>query len=426
MRTRILVGFFSLLVFILLAAPAAAAFQASVSISAFHDTLAPHGRWIVTHSYGEVWVPAGIDASWQPYWNGEWVWTDYGWTWVSYDPWGAIPFHYGTWTWIDSDGWAWIPGTVWAPAWVTWAWTDNCVGWAPVPATFALSATGYFGSPVVLPASRYVFVSANQFVASPIRSARLAPSGNAALLASARTATRFNVSGGVVRTTADPPPAFVQRASGRTLQRVSIEHARTHPTALAATSHTGHIGVVAPARERATMSVRATANERSATGRTGSASAKARVQSARHASEPAASSASVRHGAKSSSSVKSSSTVSSRAKVEKSSHSGSRAAGATSVSRTRNEPAHEAKKSPAHEVKKSKASPQAPETHAARTAHGPQPQAHHERAASAAHAAHPAPEAHPAPHAASAGRQASPKPPPPKQHPPKPKDQEHS
>ncbi|HMF10291.1 MAG TPA: DUF6600 domain-containing protein, partial [Thermoanaerobaculia bacterium] len=300
MRKVILVGFFSLVVSVLLAAPAAAAFQASVSISAFHDTLAPHGRWIVTRSYGEVWVPAGIDASWQPYWNGEWVWTDYGWTWVSYDPWGDIPFHYGTWTWVDGDGWAWIPGTVWAPAWVTWAWTDNCVGWAPVPATFALSATGYFGSPVVVPASRYVFVPANQFVASPVQQARFPSSRNAAFLASARTATRFSVSGGVVHTTADPPPAFVQKATGRQLQRVSIEHARTHPTALAATSHTGHIGVVAPARERASMNARNAATERTTTGRNGPASAKARVASARHSGEPAASSASVRHGTKSS------------------------------------------------------------------------------------------------------------------------------
>jgi hypothetical protein len=417
MRKGILVVSFSLLVFALLAAPAAAAFQTSVSISVFHDTLAPHGRWIVTHSYGEVWVPAGIDATWQPYWNGEWVWTDYGWTWVSYDPWGDIPFHYGTWTWVDGDGWAWIPGTVWAPAWVTWAWTDNCVGWAPVPATFALTATGYFGSPVVLPASRYVFVPANQFVASPIQRVRFPSSRNAAFLASARTATRFSVSGGVVRTTADPPPAFVQRVTGRQLQRVSIEHAQTHPTALTATSHTGHIGVVAPARERAAMNVRTTANERNATGRAGTASAKARVASARHASGPSASSASVRHGAKSSSSVKSSTTVSSRAKVEKNSRPESRAAGSTSVSRTHSE-------SP-HEPKPSKPAPEAAQTHAGGTAHGSQPQAHHERAATAAPATHPAPEAHTAPHAAAGGR-AAPKAPPPKQHPPKPKDQEHS
>jgi hypothetical protein len=412
MRNRILVGFFSLLVFILLAAPAAAAVQASVSISVFHDTLAPHGRWIVTHSYGEVWVPAGIDAGWQPYWNGQWVWTDYGWTWVSYDPWGDIPFHYGTWTWADGDGWVWIPGTVWAPAWVTWAWTDNCIGWAPVPATFVFSSSGYFGSPVVLPASRYVFVPANQFVASPVQNVRFPSSRNATLLAGARTATRFSVSGGVVRTTADPPPAFVQRVTGKQLQRVSIEHARTHPTALAAAAHAGHIGVVAPARERAAMNVRTTANEQKTTTRAGSASAKARVESARHGNERTATSASVRHGAKSSTSVKSGAKSSTRVKssssptgnkpsVERSSHSRTAGSAETSASRTRSAPAHEAK---------SKPKTQAPETHAATTAH----------------AAHAAPATHPAPQAAPAGRPASPKAPPPKQHPPKDKDQEHS
>jgi uncharacterized protein DUF6600 len=285
MRKGILVSFFSLLLLILLAAPAGAAFRATVSISAFHDSLAPHGRWVVTQSYGEVWVPSGIDADWQPYRNGEWVWSDYGWTWVSYDPWGNIPFHYGTWVWIDGNGWVWIPGTVWAPAWVTWAWTDDCIGWAPVPATFVLGVGGYVGSPVVLPASRYVFVSARQFVGDPIQSVRLPTSRNATLLSHARTATRFNVSGGVVRTTADPPPSFVERMTGKHLQRVSIASARTHPTALAAAGHTGRVGVVAPARERA-LAIRTT-DEKSAgaagvaNGRSGKGNGPARTAQSR-------------------------------------------------------------------------------------------------------------------------------------------------
>src|SRR5262245_58340146 len=113
------------------AQPAQAA--ASVSFSYFHDSLAPHGRWIVTAQYGQVWAPA-VSAGWQPYVNGQWAYTDWGWTWVSADPWGEIPFHYGTWVWLSAQGWVWVPGYVWAPAWVTWAYTPDFIGWAPVPA----------------------------------------------------------------------------------------------------------------------------------------------------------------------------------------------------------------------------------------------------------------------------------------------------
>ena len=56
----------------------------SVSLSFFHETLAPHGRWVMTASYGEVWAPA-VAVGWAPYVNGEWVYSDWGWTWVSYD-----------------------------------------------------------------------------------------------------------------------------------------------------------------------------------------------------------------------------------------------------------------------------------------------------------------------------------------------------
>jgi len=56
---------------------------------------------------------------------------------------------------------------------VTWAYTDDYVGWAPVPPTFALSATGYFGAPVVVTATRYVFVPTRQFVGVPVATVRV-------------------------------------------------------------------------------------------------------------------------------------------------------------------------------------------------------------------------------------------------------------
>jgi hypothetical protein len=54
------------------------------------------------------------------------VWEDwYGWTWVSADPWGWAPYHYGRWFHHDRFGWCWYPGAFgprhyWSPALVGW------------------------------------------------------------------------------------------------------------------------------------------------------------------------------------------------------------------------------------------------------------------------------------------------------------------
>ena len=46
-------------------------------------------------------------------------------------PWGWAPFHYGRWGWTPALGWFWGPGLVWAPAWVSWRYTNGHVAWAP-------------------------------------------------------------------------------------------------------------------------------------------------------------------------------------------------------------------------------------------------------------------------------------------------------
>jgi hypothetical protein len=240
--------------FAILAPPtASASVSFEVSITHFHRTLAPYGRWVVAARYGEVWVPAGVSRGWDPYWDGEWLWTDYGWTWVSYDPWGDIPYHYGTWAWVDPYGWVWVPGTIWAPAWVTWAWTNDYIGWAPVPVTFVITASGYSGPPVVLDASRYVFVPATQFVGVNVSRVRVSESRNTAILPQTQRATRFAVSGGIVRATADPPLSFVQRVTRKRFERAGVDRLKTRPTTLAAARVSGkRFGVAAPAAERST------------------------------------------------------------------------------------------------------------------------------------------------------------------------------
>ncbi len=227
---------------------AAASVSFSVTIEGFHDELAPYGTW-VDCAYGEAWVPR-VSARWAPYTDGEWVYTRYGWTWAADDPWGGDPYHYGTWVYLAGYGWAWVPGTVWAPAWVTWCYSDDWIGWAPLPPEMAFGVSGYSGRPIVLPATRYVFVPTTRFVGTNVSSVRVDPSRNATLFRQARPVTRFDVSGGVVRNVA-LPVSTVQRATGRRIVPREIRAARTAPRTLEASglARHGRVAVVAPARE---------------------------------------------------------------------------------------------------------------------------------------------------------------------------------
>ncbi|MGB8166042.1 MAG: DUF6600 domain-containing protein, partial [Chthoniobacteraceae bacterium] len=105
-----------------------------VSFDFFYDSLSPYGEWIEVGDYGYCWRPAGVDEDWTPYSDGYWTYTDAGWTWVSYEEYGGIVYHYGRWTKIEDEGWCWIPDYEWGPAWVSWRRSDDYVGWAPLPA----------------------------------------------------------------------------------------------------------------------------------------------------------------------------------------------------------------------------------------------------------------------------------------------------
>jgi hypothetical protein len=220
-----------------------------VSIGAFYDELSPYGEW-VDCTYGECWVPRGVPSGWQPYTNGEWIYTRYGWTWVSSDPWGGDPYHYGTWAFVDRHGWVWVPGTVWAPAWVTWSYSDHYVGWAPMPPTVIFGSSGYSGRPVVVNEARYVFVPTNRFVGSNVMSVRVEPRRNAEIFRQVKPVTRFGVSGGIVTNLA-VPMATVQRAMGTRIETREIRTANTTPRTLSAgrAGTSGHVAIVAPARD---------------------------------------------------------------------------------------------------------------------------------------------------------------------------------
>ncbi len=99
----------------------------------FTENLNPHGNWVEVSGYGNCWRPTGVAEGWRPYSEGYWAYTDVGWTWVSYEPFGSVVYHYGRWLRLMDGGWAWVPGREWGPAWVSWRHGDEYVGWAPLP-----------------------------------------------------------------------------------------------------------------------------------------------------------------------------------------------------------------------------------------------------------------------------------------------------
>ncbi|HKF44268.1 MAG TPA: DUF6600 domain-containing protein [Thermoanaerobaculia bacterium] len=261
----------------------------SVSISFFHDELAPYGRWVSTPAYGEIWYPTVVHRGWAPYVDGEWVYSDCGWTWVSYDPF-SDPFHYGTWVWVDPYGWSWVPGYVWGPAWVTWAWTDSYVGWAPLPPSFVIATGGYSGAAVTVAASGYVFAPVAQFAGTNISTVRVASAQNSTFLAHAQRATSFSVSSGLVRANG-PPATLVEHATGRTLHQVNVTSLKGVRPTTVTTARAGRIAITAPAHERAAAIKESSAAK---TARTApSTAARHETKSTKGASQRAAASAPV-------------------------------------------------------------------------------------------------------------------------------------
>jgi uncharacterized protein DUF6600 len=164
------------------------------SIAIFYDELSPYGRWIEYSPYGTCWTPYGMDTRWRPYSNGHWIYTEWGWTWASDEPWGWASYHYGRWL-LDPDyGWLWVPGTVWAPAWVAWRDNDDWVGWAPLPpqAQWDASIGLRFGDSERIAASSWCFLPRQTLAASSVRPHVVTTVRNAILLSQTRDATRFS------------------------------------------------------------------------------------------------------------------------------------------------------------------------------------------------------------------------------------------
>lgn len=107
--------------------------QEHVVARSFYSTLSPHGHWLTIEGGVTVWHPVFVPKHWHPYTIGRWVWTRWGWYWDSEEPFGWLVYHYGRWYYHDFYGWLWFPDDEWGPAWVSWRYTDEYIGWAPLP-----------------------------------------------------------------------------------------------------------------------------------------------------------------------------------------------------------------------------------------------------------------------------------------------------
>jgi len=139
-------------------------YGADMDMDSMYNYLAPYGNWVNMHPYGYVWVPRHMGYQWRPYSNGHWVMTEYGWTWIAYEPWGSIPFHYGRWGYDDFMGWYWVPGTTWGPAWVSWRGSDQYTGWAPLQPGIEIRVGMDFGSlSINIPSRFWIFLQTSRF-----------------------------------------------------------------------------------------------------------------------------------------------------------------------------------------------------------------------------------------------------------------------
>jgi hypothetical protein len=149
--------------------------EQDVTVPYFYNSLAPYGNWVEVEGVGLCWQPtvAVVNSSWRPYGDrGRWLWSDAGWYWYSDYSWGWAPFHYGRWASYPRVGWVWSPDTVWGPSWVSWRYTHDYCGWAPLPPrSYAVTGVGlWFGGSAVsvgfdfgLAAHCYTFLPLHRF-----------------------------------------------------------------------------------------------------------------------------------------------------------------------------------------------------------------------------------------------------------------------
>lgn len=93
-----------------------------------YDTLKKSGEW---KEVGEGIYAFKHKQSTIPYRNGQWVYSDFGWTWRGDDVGSWATDHYGSWIRTPDGQWVWMPDKKWIPATVQWRRSGDYIGWRP-------------------------------------------------------------------------------------------------------------------------------------------------------------------------------------------------------------------------------------------------------------------------------------------------------
>jgi hypothetical protein len=216
-----------------------------VSIDFIYDNLSG-GNWIEVGDYGYGWQPdvAVSDPNWRPYSDGYWAYTDYGWTWISYEDFGWATYHYGRWANLADYGWVWFPGSdlEWGPAWVSWRTGGDYIGWAPLPPRGP--GVIYEGQPIAgnvditfdIGPEYYNFCDL-RFIGEPVLRDRIFPAAqNVTYITNTVNVTNISVQNNIVYNYG-PNFDVVNQYSSRPIQRLTIE--RETPSNLSAAVKSG-------------------------------------------------------------------------------------------------------------------------------------------------------------------------------------------
>ncbi len=189
----------------------------------FYTSLSPYGTWIDIGFGSPVWRPTIMRRNWSPYYQGQWVYTNYGWYWDSYEPFGAIVYHYGRWYNDDYYGWIWIPDDEWAPSWVEWRYDDDYVGWAPLSpySNFSISIGIYNNYDYYVPYTYWNFVDYNHFCHNNVYNYYVAPKYKNEIYGRSKYRTNYSYSDGRVRNDGVEFDRIRER-SGRNIEKRNI------------------------------------------------------------------------------------------------------------------------------------------------------------------------------------------------------------
>jgi hypothetical protein len=201
-----------------------------MDVGFFYEELSPYGDWVYTRDFGWAWFPRNTHAYWRPYSDGRWVMTEYGWTWVSYEPFGWATYHYGRWAWDPRFGWLWVPGTVWGPAWVSWQSGGGYLGWAPLPPQVGFEIgvgirLGGFNLSIGIRPDAYNFVPERSFLEPRLSGYYVPTARNVTIIHNTTNITNYTyIDNRVINQGVEV--ARIEQVTGRQLQRMRVANGR--------------------------------------------------------------------------------------------------------------------------------------------------------------------------------------------------------